>query len=133
MAANFGYVLAVLIGLCFILNFAIGDPNTGMVYIACSNDQFDPQDPFLKSLNYVLSDVVSHTATHGYDFYSTSPWQDAKAYAHAACNGAIPNADCGACLSVVYTKLLNLCAFRFGGQLQVQDCRVRYERYPFAE
>lgn len=64
------------------------------MYVVCNNERFDPDDPFKESVNYALRDVVSNMASHGYDYYSSSPRPDAKAYAHGACNGAISNTDC---------------------------------------
>ncbi|OWM82082.1 hypothetical protein CDL15_Pgr001656 [Punica granatum] len=102
-----------------------------MVYQACSQDVYDPQDPFKKSMTYVLTNVASQTATHGYDYYSSSPWPDSHAYAHGACSGSISNSDCATCMGVAFSKVMDFCAYKRGGQIQFQDCRIRYESYPF--
>ncbi|PKI34228.1 hypothetical protein CRG98_045385 [Punica granatum] len=105
-----------------------------VVYILCSNSKVDGNDlSYGASVMYVVTDVGSHTSTEGYNYYNTSPSTIAIAFGHGACNGELSRTDCDLCMNHAVWTLLQDCVQSTGGQIQLQDCRIRYENHPFVE
>ncbi|OWM77902.1 hypothetical protein CDL15_Pgr018471 [Punica granatum] len=124
---GFSMLLIVRVG-----RFVSGAPDTGEVYHICG-DKYDVNTGYKESLNYVLTDIVAQTADWGYDYYTTSPNPGNLAYGHGACKGEIQPVDCKACLGVAFPQILDICPTRYGAQLQLRDCRIRYEAYAFVD
>ncbi|KAL8548371.1 hypothetical protein ACS0TY_007620 [Phlomoides rotata] len=107
-------------------------PNTAVESVLCNSGTYSEGDPFTISLGYVLAELESVTPTrHGYDFHNISPYPNAFAYGHAACNQTLTTSDCAACLASAKTAMLGSCAGRIGGRSVLYDCTLRYEQYPF--
>lgn len=82
----------------------------------------------------VMTDAAHQTQFNGYDYYNFFSGPNAViAYGHGACNGAISNLDCEVCLITGMKRLKGECDDKVGAQAQLQDCRMRYENYPFTE
>ncbi|XP_070054458.1 antifungal protein ginkbilobin-like protein [Nicotiana tomentosiformis] len=131
---NLTLVVAILI---LRLNFEVvkGIPNTNLTKVQCNSGQYFKDDPFAISLAYVVAELVSTTPSrHGYDYHNISPYPNAFAYGHAACNNkttTLTKQDCKTCLASAKANLLTSCDTRIGGRILLVDCTMRYEQYPF--
>ncbi|KAG8389362.1 hypothetical protein BUALT_Bualt02G0221400 [Buddleja alternifolia] len=119
----------LLLSLC---NTATSKPNTAVKLVQCNSGTYTAGDPFTISLTYVLAELENATPSRqGYDFHNISPYPNAFAYGHAACNQTLTSADCAACLASAKTALLGACDGRIGARSVLYDCTIRYEQYPF--
>ncbi|KZV39577.1 hypothetical protein F511_02040 [Dorcoceras hygrometricum] len=122
-------VVALLLSLSHTATCA---PNTRAKLVQCNSGTYSEGDPFAISLAYVLAELEDATpARQGYDFRNVSPYPNAFAYGHAACNQTLASPDCAACLAAAKTSVLGACDGRIGGRSVLYDCTVRYEQYPF--
>ncbi|XP_049354616.1 antifungal protein ginkbilobin-like protein [Solanum verrucosum] len=127
--------LVLILALSF--EAAKGIPNTNLTQVLCNGAQYFKNDPFAISLAYVLAELVSTTPSrHGYDYHNISPYPNAFAYGHAACNNnttttSLTTQDCKTCLASAKDNLLTSCDARIGGRVLLVDCTMRYEQYPF--
>lgn len=119
----------------FVLFYMVrAHPNTNLISVLCNNDAFDPNDGYRESVTDVLVDVIESTPNLGFSYYTARPApNNRQAYGHGACYEGLSSADCAVCLGLAFPKILNGCPSRVGAQLQLQDCRLRYENYPFSE
>ncbi|KAL3753258.1 hypothetical protein ACJRO7_000624 [Eucalyptus globulus] len=123
-----------LLGLLLVFKFVQGGPDTTMVNKICNGNVYGSSDPYANSVSYVLEDLATVTANHpGYDYYTQSPYVEATAYGHALCSASLSFTDCGTCVSSAKSQILSNCPNSIGVQMQLQDCRMRYENYPFSE
>lgn len=108
---------------------AKGIPNTNLTKVLCNGAQYFKDDPFAISLAYVLAELVSTTPSHhGYDYHNISPYPNAFAYGHAACNNnttTLTKQDCKTCLASAKDNLLTSCDARIGGRVLLVDCTMR--------
>ncbi|XP_057800837.1 antifungal protein ginkbilobin-like protein [Salvia miltiorrhiza] len=119
----------LLLALCRI---STGKPNTAVKSVLCNSGAYTKGDPFTISLAYVLAELESATPSRrGYDLRNISPYPNAFAYGHAACNQTLTSSDCGGCLAAAKTAMLGSCDGRIGARGVLYDCLVRYEQYPF--
>ncbi|KAK7344492.1 hypothetical protein VNO77_14152 [Canavalia gladiata] len=72
-----------------------------------------------------------HQTENNYDYYNISPYPDAFAYGHAACNLNLTPSDCETCLGVAKTVMFSACPRSIGVRTVLHDCTIRYEQYPF--
>ncbi|OWM81365.1 hypothetical protein CDL15_Pgr007403 [Punica granatum] len=110
-------------------------PDVTVLSFIC-NTQGRPQDPklFGKSVSYIWKNLPTETPEHGFDYYTTSPYTQEVVYAHGVCNGRLSNDQCTTCLLEAFHQVFQICIFTpIGVQMKLQDCRIRYENYPFAE
>lgn len=115
-----------------LLSLSTCSPNTSVKSVLCNSGTYTKGDPFTISLAYVLAELQSATPSRsGYDFRNISPYPNAFAYGHAACNQTLTSSDCAACLAAAKTAMLGSCDGRIGGRGELYDCGVRYEQYPF--
>lgn len=107
-------------------------PDTTIMNVLCNTGVFTSGDPFTISLNYILQELESVTSTwKNYDYYNISPYPNAFAYGHAACNTNLTASDCNTCLAAAKTALFATCQSRIGARSLLRDCSFRYEQYPF--
>ncbi|KAH6818850.1 hypothetical protein C2S51_002453 [Perilla frutescens var. frutescens] len=107
-------------------------PNTAVKSVLCNSGTYTAGDPFAISLSYVLAQLEAATPLRGgYEFRNISPYPNAFAYGHAACNQTLTSSDCADCLAAAKTAMLGSCDGRIGGRGELYDCIVRYEQYPF--
>lgn len=124
-------ILAVLSSI-LLLSLCRCTPNTAVKSVLCNSGTYTAGDPFTISLAYVLAELESATPSRrGYDFRDISPYPNAFAYGHAACNQTLTTSDCADCLAAAKTAMLGSCDGRIGGRGELYDCIVRYEQYPF--
>ncbi|EYU46595.1 hypothetical protein ABFS82_04G027000 [Erythranthe guttata] len=122
-------ILLLLLHLCHVANCK---PNTAVKIVQCNSGAYTSGDPFTVSLAHVLAELESVAPTRlGYDFHNISPYPNAFAYGHAACNQTLTISDCSACLAAAKTALIAACDGRIGARSVLYDCTVRYEQYPF--
>uniref|UniRef100_A0A5B7BW91 Putative Receptor-like protein kinase-related family protein n=1 Tax=Davidia involucrata TaxID=16924 RepID=A0A5B7BW91_DAVIN len=91
-------ITGLLIGL-FWLNLCSvvrSNPNTNVSRILCNSGAYSEGDPFATSLAYVLAELETVTPSRqGYDYHNISPYPNAFAYGHAACNKNLTSSDYG--------------------------------------
>ncbi|XP_030441558.1 antifungal protein ginkbilobin-like protein [Syzygium oleosum] len=117
---------------CICIN-VIADSDTTIVYKICNGIKVGFGSIYDAEVNDVLQDLVSRTADNGFNFYRQSTDLGQTCYGHAACNGAISHYDCFTCLQAARYDLTDGCPQNTGAQVQLKDCRMRYENYPFTE
>ncbi|XP_022727802.1 antifungal protein ginkbilobin-2-like [Durio zibethinus] len=109
-------------------------PNTTVITVLCNTVVYSEGDPFAISLAYVLDKLETVTPTRkGYDYFNISPYPNAFAYGHAACNQNLTSSDCATCLDAAKTTMFGTCQSRIGARSVLHDCTIRYEQYPFAD
>lgn len=109
-------------------------PNTNVELVQCNVGTYSEGDPFAISLTYIIAELEDATPSRrGYDFYNVSPYPNAFAYGHAACNQTLTSSGCATCLAAAKTSVLGACDGRIGGRSVLYDCTVRYEQYPFVD
>jgi len=81
----------------------------------------------------VLQDLEYNTPGNGFDYYVQATVSRQDCYGHAACNGALLQEDCFVCLISAKKDLEDGCPENTGAQVQLKDCRMRYENYRFNE
>ncbi|KAJ4834262.1 hypothetical protein Tsubulata_046015 [Turnera subulata] len=107
-------------------------PNTNVVSVLCNSGVYSKGDPFATSLASILVDLETVTPTRKtYDYFDISPYPNAFAYGHAACNQNLTSSDCSTCLGAAKTAMVDGCPSRIGARSVLQDCTIRYEQYPF--
>lgn len=110
------------------------DPDLRVRYKICSGDTFPGDSLYAEHSGLVLNDLVDNTPCNGYDYYMTSPGPSQFVYGHGACNGGLSHKDCHDCLYQAMLDTFNDCLpLTVGLQVQLVDCRIRYEIYPFID
>ncbi|XP_052184183.1 antifungal protein ginkbilobin-like protein [Diospyros lotus] len=118
------------------INLAKGEsnPNTNVSSVLCNNGVYSEGNPFATSLAYVIAELEAVTPTiRGYDYHNISPYPNAFAYGHAACNKNLTASDCGTCLGAAKMAMFGACNSRIGARSILVDCTIRYEQYPFSD
>jgi len=123
-----------LLGFLLVFNFVQGALDKTLVNKICNENVYGSSDPYANGVSYVLEDLVTVMANHpGYDYYTQFPYVEATAYGHALCSTLLSFTDCGTCVTSAKSQILSNCPNSIGVQMQLQDCRMRYENYPFSE
>ncbi|KAF7152700.1 hypothetical protein RHSIM_Rhsim01G0275200 [Rhododendron simsii] len=103
-------VTALLIGFLGLSGTVQCNPNTNRSNVLCNSRVFSDGNPFTTSLAYVLSELETVMPTRQvYDYYNISPYPNAFAYGHAACNTSLTSPDCSTCLGAAKTALFGTC------------------------
>ncbi|MED6131718.1 hypothetical protein PIB30_012421 [Stylosanthes scabra] len=136
-ASNFAASTTISLVLCLLLLWSSSVcecvPNTNITSVLCNSGVYTSGDPFAISLSYVLEDLEEVTPTQEtYDYYNISPYPNAFAYGHAACNNNmekkkknLTSSDCKACLGVAKATILSSCEKRIGARSVLHDCTIR--------
>ncbi|KAK9137209.1 hypothetical protein Sjap_007803 [Stephania japonica] len=107
-------------------------PNTNVTRVLCNSGTYTKGDPFATSLAYVLAELETATPLQkSREIYNISPYPNAFAYGHAACNTNLSSADCQTCLGAAKQTIFSSCPSRIGARSVLYDCTIRYEQYPF--
>lgn len=133
MAKLQSIVVAILIGLFYVVDVMRGEPDTTLIQGLCNANSYSPGDELGYVCNMALDSVCTDTPSYNYNFYVTGSHLGTICYAHGACNRALSGGDCTSCLDSARGDLSLYCNMRIGGQMQLQDCRIRYETYSFTE
>ncbi|KAK8588303.1 hypothetical protein V6N13_087238 [Hibiscus sabdariffa] len=81
---------------------------------------------------YVLQDLEAVTPKReGHDYFNISPYPNALANGHAACNQNLTTSDCAICLIAAKTAMFGTCQNLIGSRSVLHDCTIRYEQYAF--
>ncbi|KAJ4727495.1 antifungal protein ginkbilobin-2-like [Melia azedarach] len=123
---------AIMIGLSIFCRTVTSVPDTNVTNVLCNSGVYTRGDPFAASLAYVLADLETVTSSSkDYDYHNISPYPNAFAYGHAACNRNLTSSDCSTCLGAAKTAMLSSCQSRIGARSVLHDCTMRYEQYSF--
>ncbi|KAI4341777.1 hypothetical protein MLD38_026461 [Melastoma candidum] len=106
--------------------------DTSMLQRICNGDHFT-QDTVSFAVEYVIYEITTNTPNqdgHEYyvDKYLDSDW---TIRGHGVCTCTLSAADCSDCLAEAAKKLDEECRRSIGAQVQLEDCRIRYEKYHF--
>lgn len=141
MAKKIAFLMAITL-LCFCIDSAEcergsfynpGPYDTTLVSITCNGEHFQAFSPYDAAVGDVTQDIMEDTPVRGFNHYTWSKDDGATAYEHGACNGIITEAACGRCLGQAFEDLRGRCGLSIGAQVQLRDCRMRYENYFFLE
>lgn len=118
---------------CICIN-VIADQNsdTTLVYKICNGLTGGYGIIYSQEVNDVLHDLTFNFDS-AFNYYTQSTDLDISCYGHSACNGAISTFGCFSCLLWAKGVLTDDCPQNTGAQVQLKDCRMRYENYPFTE
>ncbi|KAF8019889.1 hypothetical protein BT93_G0548 [Corymbia citriodora subsp. variegata] len=133
MRAFRGIIATIVVGVLCACIVARGAPNTAVVSSSCNSRTYTAYSPYDFNLRQVLSYITYKTADSGYSAFTESDVNGDPCYGHGACYGGLTHPDCTSCLKTAASNLWDGCPMRVGGQIQLQDCRIRYENYPFSE
>lgn len=124
---------SIMIVFLFLWGVVDSVPNTNITKVLCNGGKYTSGDPFGISLSYVLEDLENETpAQKNYDYHNISPYPNAFAYGHGACNLNLTSSDCKTCLGVAKSVMFSTCQTqRIGARSVLHDCSIRYEQYPF--
>ncbi|XP_031375428.1 antifungal protein ginkbilobin-like protein [Punica granatum] len=115
---------------CFSQRLYLGAPNTTLLSRFCSNEKTGDGSRYPVAVGFMLLEILN-TAMKGHNYYTTTHFFGAIVYGHGACNGQLEQLNCNDCLNAAEEALA--CDSSVGAQVQLQDCRIRYENYPFIE
>ncbi|PHU04300.1 Cysteine-rich repeat secretory protein 15, partial [Capsicum chinense] len=105
------------------------------IYAGCSQDKYQPNYPFVPSLNSLLSSLVSSSSQSLYNSYAigndSSAPQESSIYGLYQCNGDLQLRDCSTCVASAIGQMNIVCPYNFGAILQLDGCYVRYEHQDF--
>ena len=125
--ASFQKLATILIVVLCSCNVVKGDPNETLVYKICNEDSSSTW-AYNHVLNDLLQDIVNHTSHSGFNYYSEKDeLLTLPCYGHGGCNGLLTPPDCHTCLGDAKNLIQKLCHFSCSAQLQLRDCRIRYE------
>lgn len=132
-AANFGFrhVLSILTDPSFVPNLVTGEPNSGRCTWSATtrgSTQMTPSRRAWITLSGTWCLTWRATATT-----TTAPLRgptQRPMHTELATGQSRTRTACGACVSVVFSRLVDICAYRWGGQLQAHDRRVRLREVP---
>ncbi|OWM63854.1 hypothetical protein CDL15_Pgr006116 [Punica granatum] len=133
---NIKKIIVVAIGIfsiCCGIRFVDGRPDTTIQSTLCSADTYDnDHGTYDRGMRFVLGRLRTDTS-RSYDYYVSSPGPPTYDYVYArgVCENKLTETDCDSCIRVAVAHLVNDCYMSLGGQVQLQDCFVRYESYPF--
>lgn len=110
------------------------DPDLRVRYKICNGDTFPGDSLYADHAGNVIEDLVRDTPCNGYDYYVTSPGPSQFVYGHGACSGGLSHDDCHACLyQAMLDTFIDCSQLTIGLQVQLVDCRIRYEIFPFID
>ncbi|KAI3439418.1 uncharacterized protein J3R85_004841 [Psidium guajava] len=124
-------VVAYVVGILCACDVARGAPNTAVVSSYCNLRTYTAYSPYDINLRRVLKYITDKTADLGYSASTESDVNGDPCYGYGACNGVLTHPDCTSCLKTAVSDMLNGCPMSVGAQIQLQDCRVEFENYPF--
>ncbi|MCD7472712.1 hypothetical protein HAX54_014041 [Datura stramonium] len=105
------------------------------IYAGCSQDKYQPNSPFVPSLNSLLSSIVSSSSQSLYNSYAfgndSSAPQESSIYGLYQCRGDLQLKDCSTCVARAVGQVSIVCPYNFGAILQLDGCYVRYEHADF--
>ncbi|KAL3725229.1 hypothetical protein ACJRO7_030269 [Eucalyptus globulus] len=115
-----------IVGLTFVLlwigNVVSGTPDMSEMFFDCNLATYQYSDPFAYSLTWLLSTLEDVTPSQqNYDYYAISPYL------------VLSFDDCSTCLFYAHGHVLDECPMSIGAQLELPDCKVRYEQYLFTD
>ncbi|PKI36242.1 hypothetical protein CRG98_043354 [Punica granatum] len=127
MAAPLRTLLLIIVLICISNTVVLGDPDTTLQSYFCNRNKISGHDA-MWALSYILQLLVLDTPKAGnYDYrIDNSGW-----YGHGVCNTALSSSDCQTCMDSARTYAKNNCPQSVGAQIELQDCKLRYENYPF--
>ncbi|OWM63855.1 antifungal protein ginkbilobin-like protein [Punica granatum] len=114
--------------------FVNGKLDTTIKSTICSADKYDnDHGTYDRGMRFVLGRLTTDTSHVGYDYYIASPGPPIYDYVYArgVCEDKLTQEYCDSCMRVAVANVVNYCYMSTGAQIQLGDCYVRYEDYPF--
>ncbi|KAI4370321.1 hypothetical protein MLD38_018684 [Melastoma candidum] len=125
---------------CFLVSLALlmaGDIVSGSDndYLSriCNGETFPSQWHEKYYPETLVQKIVDNTPdADGYEYYTTDKYYSVDFFGHGVCIEGMPREDCSACLKAARDNLWSNCTkWSVGAQIQLQGCRIRYEKYHF--
>lgn len=127
------FVITNIVVLWCICSRVAGGPDTTLRWRTCNGEKVGRWSDFAIATGQCLVALKDTPDRESYDYYVTSRFGGGIVFGHGNCNGAISQSSSSDCLRAALDALVP-CALSVGAQLvQLEDCRIRYEAYPFNE
>ncbi|KAI4369271.1 hypothetical protein MLD38_017731 [Melastoma candidum] len=144
MALSWNVVIVFLaVGFLCVLFVVVEALDVHLIRTLCNEEVFKSEGYSHQRVVELIHDILVHTpnATAGNNYYVhktcdkeerlCGDFQDI--YGHGKCNATVSEDDCRTCLGVAYEQMFLECPNRIGAQIQLKDCRLRYEKYGIAD
>ncbi|KAI4370318.1 hypothetical protein MLD38_018681 [Melastoma candidum] len=129
-----GFHIALIVSVCFLMARDVASGlNTDFLYRICNGNRFPP-DWHEKDFpaQFVWKIVRNTPYADGYEYYTDKVYYAIHFYGHGVCTQGLPQNECSQCLYVATDNLWKNCDTSvIGAQIQLRDCRIRYEEYHF--
>lgn len=122
-----------ILSMCLFIMCNISETlDTSMLERICNGDHYT-QDSVDLTVEYVIHEIEMNTADQkGFEYYIdkylNSDW---TIRGHGVCTSTLSPEDCSSCLTEATHRLQEECTKTIGAQVQLEDCRIRYEKYHF--
>lgn len=114
----------------------------GRIRLICNEELF--KSPYSRlQLGEAIDDILVHTPDttigHNYHLHRTCYREDdvcggfKDIHGHGKCKATLSNDECKSCMGEAYEQLFEECTHSMGAQIQLKDCRLRYETYEFTD
>ncbi|KAI4310790.1 hypothetical protein MLD38_035740 [Melastoma candidum] len=135
--------MVVLAAVSFLVVLCIVETlDTSQVLLLCS-EETSVSNNSMGRVKDVIHDVLEHTANtkagNNYYAHQLCYRQEEQCdgfqelYGHGECTVTLSAEDCKTCLGEANRQLFDQCTERMGAQIQLMDCRLRYEKYDFTD
>ncbi|OWM81167.1 hypothetical protein CDL15_Pgr007198 [Punica granatum] len=118
---------------CYAKAYA-GGREESLVSLLCNRQEWPGKEsPFAYSLFYVLKHIIQDTPENGFDYYVESSYTTGSVCGHGVCEPELSKEQCRDCLFLAVSGPSNCAVTPIGAQVELTDCRLRYENYDFTE
>ncbi|KAI4369272.1 hypothetical protein MLD38_017732 [Melastoma candidum] len=120
----------------FYVSCSVEALDTSRVLLLCNTEEI-PSMWWQLRLGAVIIEVLAHTpnGTASNNYYTHwGPFQNiSDIYSHGECTPTLSDDDCKSCMNEAYHQLFYGCERKIAAQIQLKDCRLRYELYEFTD
>ncbi|KAI4386936.1 hypothetical protein MLD38_004809 [Melastoma candidum] len=98
---------------------------------------FYQQEDYECAVNTAITAILKYTKGHTSNGYiyggKCSDGGQAYVYGYGFCRSELSAEDCNNCMADAKDSLFKECTHSVGAQVELQDCRIRYENYRFMD
>ncbi|KAL6635085.1 hypothetical protein ACP70R_027756 [Stipagrostis hirtigluma subsp. patula] len=104
------------------------DDYSAFVYAGCSQGRYDAGSQYASGVDSVLTSVANSAPYTPYANFTSPPAAGAGSSVVGLyqCRSDLPASVCSGCVRSAISRLSSLCAWAFGGAVQLRACFVRY-------
>ncbi|GLJ34643.1 hypothetical protein SUGI_0696740 [Cryptomeria japonica] len=129
--ANFAHTLRVLLSVGISVLFIAQKVAISKAMLKICNGNTNTSTKFRSNLNIVLNNLVDNTSSSNGFNISTSGEGEDRASGLLQCLGDVNMQECFNCSREANTTVRNSCKDAIGAKVWLDNCYLRYERYPF--